>query len=169
MTDHLTSEQRHRCMAAIRGKNTRPEMIVRRFLWSRGFRYRLNHPWLPGKPDIVLRKYRTCVFVNGCFWHMHEGCRYYAMPKTHSEFWLKKMNRNRERDVEVQHQLARLGWHCITVWECQLKPDCREATLESLALTLNKIFLDDRRLPVKKYAAAEEEAAELLLAAEDSL
>ena len=101
---------------------------------------------------------------------MHEGCRYYAMPKTHSEFWLKKMNRNRERDVEVQHQLARLGWHCITVWECQLKPDCREATLESLALTLNKIFLDDRRLPVKKYAAAEEEeAAELLLAAEDSL
>ena len=81
-----------------------------------------------------------------------------------------EMNRNRERDVEVQHQLARLGWHCITVWECQLKPDCREATLESLALTLNKIFLDDRRLPVKKYAAAEEEeAAELLLAAEDSL
>ena len=80
-----------------------------------------------------------------------------------------EMNRNRERDVEVQHQLARLGWHCITVWECQLKPDCREATLESLALTLNKIFLDDRRLPVKKYAAEEEEAAELLLAAEDSL
>lgn len=113
-------------MAQIRGKGTKPEMVVRKFLFGRGFRYRLNHPWLPGHPDIVLRKYRSVIFVNGCFWHGHEGCRYYVVPKSNTEFWKAKIARNRARDIEEQRRLASMGWHCITVWECQLKPAVRE-------------------------------------------
>lgn len=133
-------------MAAIKGKNTKPEMVVRKYLWSRGFRYRVNNPRLPGHPDIVLRKYHTCIFVNGCFWHGHEGCKYYRVPKTNTEFWERKISRNRERDREEQKQLARMGWHCITVWECELKGERREKTLESLEYTLNHIFIQDRDL-----------------------
>lgn len=129
--------------------------MVRKFLFSRGFRYRLNHPRLPGHPDIVLRKYRTCVFVNGCFWHGHEGCRYYVIPKSNTEFWEAKIERNRNRDIEDQRKLATLGWHCITVWECQLKPAVRERTLESLAFTLNRIFLNDHS--IKRYELPEED------------
>lgn len=137
-------------MSAIRSKDTKPEMIVRRGLWSRGFRYRLNHKRLPGHPDLVLRKYRTCIFVNGCFWHGHfveqnkmESSECCKIPKTNREFWVAKIRRNLERDVEVQHQLASMGWHCITIWECELKPKVREKTLESLTFTLNRIFLQD--------------------------
>ena len=144
--DKMTKEQRHRCMAAIRGRDTRPELVVRKFLFGRGFRYRLNHPWLPGHPDLVLRKYRTVIFVNGCFWHGHEGCRWFKMPKTHTEFWQAKIMRNRERDVREMQQLSSMGWHCITVWECQLKPAVRQQTLESLAFTLNHIYLQDHAL-----------------------
>ena len=86
--DKLTKEQRHHCMSAIKGKNTKPELLVRKFLFAHGFRYRLNHQRLPGHPDIVLRKYKTCIFVNGCFWHKHEGCRYFVVPKTRTEFWM---------------------------------------------------------------------------------
>ena len=146
MSDHLTIEQRHKNMAAIRSKDTKPEMVVRKFLWSRGFRYRVNNPRLPGHPDIVLRKYHTCIFVNGCFWHGHEGCKYFRMPKTNMEFWERKISRNKERDREEQKQLARMGWHCITVWECELKGERREKTLESLEYTLNHIFIQDRDL-----------------------
>ena len=153
--DKMTKEQRHHCMAAIRGKDTKPEITVRKFLFSRGFRYRLNHPRLPGRPDIVMRKYRTCIFVNGCFWHGHEGCRYYVLPKTNTEFWKAKIERNRTRDAEEQRRLAAMGWHCITVWECQLKPAVRERTLESLAYTLNSIYLNDRK--IKRYTMPEEE------------
>ena len=160
--DKLSPQQRHNNMAAIHGKDTKPEMVVRRYLWGHGYRYRLNHPRLPGKPDIVMRKYRTCIFVNGCFWHGHEGCRYYTMPKTNTEFWVNKVKRNKERDVKVQHELAAMGWHCITIWECELKPKVREKTLESLAYTLNKIFLQDRT--VKRYEILEEEP---MIAAED--
>lgn len=168
----LTEEQRHRNMAAIRGKDTKPELLVRKFLFSRGFRYRLNHPRLPGHPDIVLRKYRTVIFVNGCFWHGHENCRYFRLPKTNVDFWKNKIERNRERDKEEQHRLAEMGWHCVTVWECQLKPKVRARTLESLAYTLNHIFLEDRKTrtfslpecddsrmaaePVAEYGKAEE-------------
>ena len=102
MTDKLTPIQRHKNMAAIKSKDTKPEMVVRRYLWEHGFRYRLNHPRLPGKPDIVMRKYRTCIFVNGCFWHGHEGCRYYTIPKTNTEFWVNKVKRNKERDLKVR-------------------------------------------------------------------
>ena len=160
--DKLSPQQRHNNMAAIHGKDTKPEMVVRRWLWGRGFRYRLNHPRLPGKPDIVMRKYRTCIFVNGCFWHGHEGCRYYTIPKTNTEFWVNKVKRNKERDVKVQHELAAMGWHCITIWECELKPKVWEKTLESLAYTLNKIFLQDRT--VKRYEILE---GEPMIAAED--
>ena len=117
-------------MAAIHAKDTKPEIIVRRWLWANGYRYRLNHPRLPGKPDIVMRKYRTCIFVNGCFWHGHEGCRYYTIPKTNTEFWVNKVKRNKERDLKVQHELAAMGWHSIIIWECELKPVKREDTLE---------------------------------------
>lgn len=162
--DKLTKEQRHRCMSAIKGKNTKPEMLVRKFLFSSGFRYRLNHPRLPGHPDLVLRKYRTVIFVNGCFWHGHEGCRYYVLPKSNVEFWQTKIERNRERDTKEQRKLASMGWHCITVWECQLKPKVRQQTLESLAYTLNHIFLEDRK--VKPYKIMEDE---FLIAAEPSI
>ena len=161
--DKLTPEQRHKNMAAIRGKNTKPEMIVRRGLWSRGFRYRLNHRRLPGHPDIVLRKYRTCIFVNGCFWHGHDGC--WKIPKSNREFWVAKIRRNKERDKEEQRKLAAMGWHCITVWECELKPSKREETLDSIAFTLNHIWLQDHSIP-KPYEPTEEESA-LPMAAEE--
>ena len=162
MSNLKTSPQRHANMAAIHGKDTKPEMVVRRYLWGHGYRYRLNHPRLPGKPDIVMRKYRICIFVNGCFWHGHEGCRYYTIPKTNTEFWVNKVKRNKERDLKVQHKLAAMGWHSITIWECELKPVKREDTLESLVYTLNKIFLQDRT--VKQYEVLEEEP---MIAAED--
>ena len=151
--DVLNPQQRHKNMASIHSKDTKPEVLVHKYLWRLGFRYRLNTPRLPGHPDIVLRKYRTCVFVNGCFWHGHEGCKYFKMPKTNTDFWEKKINRNKERDMEEQKQLAKMGWHCITVWECELKADKREKTLENLAYTLNHIYLADRE---KRYIIKED-------------
>ena len=114
--DRLSPEQRSKNMAAIRNKDTKPEMIVRRGLWKRGFRYRLNHKRLPGHPDLVLRKYRTCIFVNGCFWHGHfvelskmESSSCCKIPATNHEFWVAKIRRNKERDKEEQKQLASMG------------------------------------------------------------
>ena len=174
--DKMTPQQRHKNMAAIRGKNTKPEIIVRKGLWSRGFRYRLNYKRLPGHPDIVLRKYRTCIFVNGCFWHGHnvdfgitnpqqqglnsECCK---IPKTNREFWVEKIRRNKERDKQEQRQLAEMGWHCITVWECELKPSVREQTLDSIAFTLNHIWLLDHSI-ARPYKEMEEK---LPMAAEE--
>ena len=169
-------------MAAIHSKDTKPEMIVRRGLWMRGFRYRLNSPKLPGHPDLVLRKYRTCIFVNGCFWHGHnvtksqmdngqwtidnsECCK---IPKTRREFWVAKIRRNQERDIEEQKRLAEMGWHCITIWECELKPSKREETLKSLVYTLNKIWLDDHQAVVTSYPELEDKIG-LLKAAEDRM
>ena len=162
--DKLSAEQRHKNMAAIRSKNTKPEMIVRKGLWSKGFRYRLNSPRLPGHPDLVLRKYRTCIFVNGCFWHGHEGCC--KIPNTNREFWVAKIKRNQERDIETQKRLAEMGWHCITIWECELKPSKREQTLKSLAFTLNKIWLEEHAFIGKPYPKLEEENG-MLKAAEE--
>jgi len=159
----------HATMSAVKSKNTKPEIIVRKWLWNRGFRYRLNHRRLPGHPDLVLRKYRTCIFVNGCFWHGHlvepdvmrssVCCR---IPTTNHEFWTAKIKRNKERDKEVQKQLATMGWHCITVWECELTPQKRENTLESLAFTLNYIFLQDHSLQIP-YEQREEENGILMV------
>jgi DNA mismatch endonuclease (patch repair protein) len=172
--DKLTTEQRSANMAAIRSKNTKPEMIVRRGLWKRGFRYRLNHKRLPGHPDLVLRKYRTCVFVNGCFWHGHlvesntmESSACCKIPKTNREFWVAKIRRNKERDKEEQRKLAEMGWHCITVWECELTPKRREETLESLAFTLNHIWLQDHGTFVNFHPEQEEEGNQMPMAAED--
>ena len=161
--------RRHANMSAIRGKDTKPEMIVRRGLWKRGFRYRLNHKRLPGHPDLVLRKYRTCIFVNGCFWHGHnvampqvesleiivESSECCKIPKTNREFWVNKIRRNQQRDIEDQQRLAAMGWHCITVWECELTSKKREETLDSLAYTLNHIYLQDHQIP-QPYKALDE-------------
>lgn len=144
--DKLSAEQRHRNMAAIHSANTKPEIIVRKYLFSHGFRYRLNHKRLPGHPDIVLRKYRTCIFINGCFWHGHEGCKYFRMPKSNVQFWTAKITRNKERDTQVQRELAKMGWHCMTIWECELKHNVRERTLEALVYTLNQIYLKDHTI-----------------------
>ena len=141
MVDKLTPEQRHRCMSRIRGRNTKPELIVRKFLFARGFRYRIHVRRLPGCPDIVLRKYRTVIFVNGCFWHGHEGCKYYVLPKSNTAFWRNKIERNRRRDLDERIRLRDMGWHVIQIWECQLKPKVRQETLEGLAYTLNKMLL----------------------------
>ncbi len=123
-------------MSCIKGKNTKPEEIVRKALFSNGFRYRKNDSRLPGTPDIVLPKYRTVIFVNGCFWHGHKGCKYFVVPKTNTEFWLNKINSNIDRDAIKATQLRELGWQVITVWECELKKDKREHTLENI---INKI------------------------------
>lgn len=161
-------------MAAIRGKDTKPEMIVRRELWSRGFRYRLNHKRLPGRPDLVLRKYRTCIFINGCFWHGHnvdmsslEESMCCKIPRTNRAFWVAKIRRNKERDKEVQRKLALMGWHCITVWECELAPKLKEKTLESLAFTLNHIWLKDHSAKSIPYPKLEEEDMKMPMAAEE--
>ena len=128
-------------MAAIHSKDTKPELMVRRFLFAQGFRYRLNDPRLPGHPDIVLRKYATCIFVNGCFWHGHTGCDAYRIPKTNVKFWQDKISRNKARDTKTIEQLTALGWNCITIWECELKPKARLQTLQSLEQTLLQIYL----------------------------
>ena len=139
--DSLTPTQRHANMAAIRSKNTKPELIVRRYLFAHGFRYRLNDSRLPGHPDLVMRKYATCIFVNGCFWHGHDGCQAFRMPKSNVAFWQNKITRNKARDARTIDQLTALGWNCITIWECQLKPSVRQQTLTSLEQTLLQIYL----------------------------
>lgn len=150
-------------MSRIRSKNTKPEVLVRRFLFSRGFRFRIHVSRLPGKPDVVLRKYRTVIFVNGCFWHGHEECFSYTIPKTNVDFWREKIERNKERDLKKRIQLRTMGWHVIQVWECQLKPKKRTETLRGLELTLHRIFLMDRGNKVKTY---EEYRPESMVAAE---
>lgn len=117
----MTPEQRSRCMAAIKGKDTKPEMIVRKFLFSRGLRFRVQVRKLPGTPDIVLPKYKTVIFVNGCFWHGHEGCKNFRLPKSNVNFWQTKITRNIERDAEAEAELIRLGWKVIRIWECEIK------------------------------------------------
>lgn len=121
MADTMTPEQRSRCMAAIKGKDTKPEMIVRKYLFSRGLRYRVNNRKLPGAPDIVLKKYNTVVFIDGCFWHGHEGCKYFRMPKSNIEFWERKISHNRARDISNTAVLEIMGWRVIRVWECDIK------------------------------------------------
>ena len=155
----MTKEQRNRCMSRIKGRDTKPEMLVRRYLHSRGFRYRVNMRRLPGTPDIVLRKYKTVIFINGCFWHGHEGCRYYVPPKSNSQFWQQKIERNKQRDIEKRIQLRLLGWHTIIIWECQLKPKNRCTTLLALEQTLNKIYLLNNSVTVTKPYPDTEEVA----------
>ncbi len=136
MPDVHSPEIRSYNMSRIKGKDTKPEEMVRKYLFSKGFRYRKNVAKLPGKPDIVLKKYKTCIFVNGCFWHKHEGCKYFVWPKSNTEFWENKINTNAERDEKEYRLLKEAGWNVIIVWECELKKEKREETLNNLVDTL---------------------------------
>ncbi len=138
MPDRMTPEQRHDCMASIHSEDTRPEQAVRRELWHRGYRFRKCVRTLPGTPDIVLPKYRTCIFVNGCFWHGHKGCSKFVMPKTRTEFWVNKIARNQERDLVNIQRLESIGWSAITVWECELGKSSIENTMEKIESTLEE-------------------------------
>jgi len=155
MTDKMTPEQRHRCMSHIHSKGTKPEMKVRRWLWSHGYHYRLNVKSVPGKPDIVMRPYRTAIFVNGCFWHGHNvrsdgrgkaedvavSSKCCKIPSTNREFWVEKIRRNRERDRENYRVLQENGWKVIVIWECQLKPAILDHTMREVELLLNENLL----------------------------
>ena len=123
-------------MSHVRGKDTKPEVMVRQFLFAQGFRYRLYRKDLPGKPDIVLPKYNTVIFINGCFWHGHSGCKYATIPEANHDFWLAKISGNIERDKSNHAKLFELGWKVIEIWQCKLKPKFREQTLNNLLTEL---------------------------------
>ena len=148
-------------MSRIRGRDTKPELVVRRWLWHQGYRYRLYVKSLPGRPDIVMRKWRTAIFVNGCFWHGHECQR--QRPATNAQFWQDKITRNRQRDARNLAELHAAGWNVIVIWECQLAPKQRQATLRELDLTMSRIVLE-RSVPRPKPYRQQE--ADLPLAAE---
>ena len=124
-------------MSHIRGKDTKPEILVRRFLFANGFRFRLHRKDLPGKPDIVLPKYKTAIFINGCFWHGHDGCKYATIPETNRDFWFAKISGNVERDKITYQRLKESGWKVIEIWQCQLKPKTKDITLQNLLTQLH--------------------------------
>lgn len=132
MVDVHNRKTRSFNMSRIRSKNTSPELLVRKFLFGKGFRYKLHDRMLPGKPDIVLPKYKTVIFVHGCFWHGHEGCQYFVIPKTRRKWWVEKIMRNRQLDSEHNKELKHLGWKIITIFECKLKPGKRDKSLNQI-------------------------------------
>ncbi len=136
MADVHTPEKRSYNMSRIRSKDTKPEELVRKYLFSQGFRYRKYDRRLPGKPDIVLPKYKTVIFVNGCFWHGHEGCRYFVWPKNNAEFWTEKITGNILRDKRNREALVDQGWRVIEIWECELKKKSAQETLDRLVQKL---------------------------------
>jgi DNA mismatch endonuclease (patch repair protein) len=147
----MTTSARSYNMSRIHSKDTKPELIVRKYLWNLGYRYRKNDKRLPGTPDIVLKKYATVIFIHGCFWHGHE---HITWPKTNAEFWRKKIERNRQRDEEDKQKLKSMGWSVMTIWECQLTKKKREHTLREIEYLLNHNFLDRLgkvKHPVKHY------------------
>lgn len=123
-------------MSKIKSKDTKPEMLVRRFLFSHGFRFRLHRKDLPGNPDIVLPKFKTVIFINGCFWHGHKDCKFATIPETNRDFWLTKISSNIIRDNESAERLKQSGWKVIVIWQCELKPKVKEQTLEQLITKL---------------------------------
>jgi DNA mismatch endonuclease, patch repair protein len=137
MADVHSKAQRSYNMSRIRSMHTKPEILVRKFLHANGFRFRLHDKKLPGRPDIVLPRHKTLVFIHGCFWHGHESCKYYVVPKTRTGWWLQKINTNKLNDVKALKALKKAGWKIITVWECDLKPVKLEKTLQSLLKKLN--------------------------------
>ena len=139
MADVHDKETRSYNMSQIRAKDTKPEMIVRKFLHSHGFRYRLHDKKLLGKPDMALKKYKTLIFVHGCFWHGHEGCKYFVIPKTRTEWWKNKISKTQEKDLENYYLLKKQGWRVLIIWECELKTGERKKTLKSLLEQLNDI------------------------------
>ena len=189
MTDKMTPEQRHYCMSRIHGKATKPELKVRQWLWRHGYRYRLNVKSVPGKPDIVMRRYRTAIFVNGCFWHGHfvvfdtdalrhceersnpdmalsvDNSKCCKIPQTNREFWVNKIKRNQERDQKNYQVLHDNGWQVIVVWECQLTPKRIEETMLRVELMLNEHFLALHQPKVVPYD--QEQANDYPMAAEE--
>lgn len=139
MADVHTPKQRSYNMSRIRNKDTKPEEFVRKYLFSHGFRYRKNDARLPGKPDIVLPKYKTVIFVNGCFWHKHEGCKFFVWPKNNADFWREKIESNVLRDGRNHELLTAMGWRVVTIWECELKRNKCDETLELLFKYLREI------------------------------
>ena len=137
MTDRITPEHRSWNMSRIKGKDTKIEVKVRSWLFSKGFRFRKNDRRYPGTPDIVLPKYKTVIFINGCFWHRHEGCRYATTPKTRTEFWMNKFEKNVENDRKHKEELETMGWKVITLWECELKKNSFEDTMNRLEQQLH--------------------------------
>lgn len=142
MADIHSKEVRSYNMSRIKGKDTKPEMLVRKFLFSRGFRYRLNVKDFPGKPDLMLKKYKTVIFINGCFWHGHSNCKYFILPKTRTEWWKNKIEQTRKRDCLNKKKLAEMGWNVLSIWECQLKSDRKDETLQGVVHLLSKTLLD---------------------------
>ena len=157
---------RHQIMAAVHSSNTKPEVQLRHALWGLGFRYRVNVKRLPGSPDIVFPKYRTVIFVHGCFWHGHKGCKNYTVPKTNTDFWVAKVNRNRERDQEVWRKLEAKGWSVIIVWECQLKKANLEETVARVASEIirngenYRVVLEERKKAREEYLRERKERKE---------
>ena len=166
MADRLNTQQRHHCMSRIRGKNTKPEILVRKGLHARGFRFRLHNKKLPGSPDIVLPKYGVAIMVNGCFWHGHKGCRYATEPKTNIEFWETKIARNRHRDEVTTAHLEALDWTVMTIWECELRNSSQlDDRLNALAEEIRYVGEVKRVKDMNKRqsrAAARREREELL-------
>ena len=185
MSDTMTPQQRHYCMSRIRSKDTTPEKRVRQWLWQHGYRYRLCVKGVPGKPDIVMRKYRTAIFVNGCFWHGHgvelivnseeiivnggsvgiANSNCCKIPKTNREFWINKILRNQERDQKNYQILQENGWQVIVLWECQLKPKLLEKTMRQVEVALHDYYLRTFSRKAKPYILVDEE--DLPMAAED--
>ncbi len=138
MADVHSPETRSYNMSMIHCRDTKPEERVRKYLFSHGFRYSKNDSKLPGKPDVVLPKYKTVIFINGCFWHMHENCKYFSWPKSNVDFWKEKITKNVERDNKKQLELQQLGWNVITIWECQLKGEKFNQTMSELENSIRK-------------------------------
>ncbi len=139
MADVHSKAVRSYNMSRIKGKDTKPEMLVRRFLHGHGYRYKLHDKTLPGKPDIVLPKYNTVIFIHGCFWHGHSNCKYYVVPKTRTGWWLAKINGNIANDKKHLTALRKAGWKIITIWECQLKPKKADKTLARLLAQISAV------------------------------
>lgn len=132
MADVHSKETRSFNMSQIKGKDTKPEIMVRKFLFANGIRYRLHEKRLPGKPDIVFPKFKKVIFIHGCFWHGHENCKYFVVPKTRTEWWINKINCNKKADAESAYALKKMGWEVIVIWECELKSNNKDKKLKSI-------------------------------------
>ena len=170
MTDRLTPAQRHLVMSHIRSRNTKPEIKVRQWLWHHGYRYRLNVKGVPGKPDIVMRRYHTAIFVNGCFWHGHviKDSPCCKIPQTNREYWVNKIQRNQQRDQQNYQLLIDNGWQVIVVWECQLKPKVIDRTMYEVELLLNNKLLSLYQNHKPAIYSHDEENVDLPMAAEET-
>jgi len=166
--DIWDKKKRSECMSKIRSKNTKPEMALRKALFARGFRYRVNDTKLPGKPDIVIPKYKSVIFLHGCFWHRHEGCKYAYTPKTNIEFWVDKITSNRERDKINLQKLTDLGWNVLTVWECEIrheyKHDITPLVDRISAALLESVPSYPKKISIKFYEEIEDR---IMMVAED--